>query len=203
LTINVSNAMKFAGIPLTIPNVLTLYRIVTFPLLVFMLYVGNEFWFALLLCINLITDILDGLIARLLNQVTALGAKLDSIADNGTYIMAFSGIFVFKLQEIGHYFPHIIAMLSLFLAANLLSLIKFKMFPSLHLYSWKIGGYLQGIFFFLLFALGFYPWYFWLMWVWSMCAFSEHIIIQLIIPSMLVDAKGLYWVLKTRSPKAP
>lgn len=135
----------------TVPNILSLYRLLSFPFLLWLCINENETAFALLLCINLFTDILDGLIARLANQETALGARLDSLADIGTYILAITGIFVFKQEILG---DHIIAFsifMGFYLATIVCSFSKFRKFTSFHLYSNKIGGYLQGVFFAMLF----------------------------------------------------
>ncbi len=53
-------------------------------------------WFIILLTFNLFTDFLDGYLARKLNQQTAIGARLDSWADAGTYLLAFVGLFKFE-----------------------------------------------------------------------------------------------------------
>ena len=142
-------------IPLNIPNLLSLYRLLSFPFVLFMAVNGFEYWFVVLICINLVTDILDGLIARVFTLKTEIGARLDSVADLGTFILAFIGILVFKLEDFA---PHLISFLvffSLLLFCYGLSFIRFKRFPSMHLYSWKIGGYIQGIFIFVLFIWGF------------------------------------------------
>jgi CDP-diacylglycerol--glycerol-3-phosphate 3-phosphatidyltransferase len=55
---------------------------------------------------------------------------------------------------------------------------------------------MQGAFFFLLFTFGFNVYFYYIMITWGILAFLEHIIIQLIIPEMGVNLKGLYWVLK-------
>src|SRR5580765_5064165 len=73
----------------TIPNILSLYRIIIFPFIFYLLVTKNESLFSLFITISLITDILDGLIARLFKMQTKIGAKLDSWADTGTYILAF------------------------------------------------------------------------------------------------------------------
>jgi CDP-diacylglycerol--glycerol-3-phosphate 3-phosphatidyltransferase len=185
-------------IPLNIPNILSLYRLLSFPFLLIIAIKHYETLFAILLIINLITDILDGLIARTFKLQTEIGAKLDSIADLGTFILAFVGIYLFKWSD---FEPHLFSwylFIGLFLSAEILSLIKFKRFSSLHLYSWKIGGYIQGFFFFLLFAFKFYTAYYYFMVIWGILAFTEHIIIQLIIPKMMINAKGLFWVLKNK-----
>lgn len=183
---------------ITIPNILSAYRLVTFPLILYFALKGQENLFVIFLIINLVTDILDGLIARAFNMQTEFGARLDSIADIGTYILAILGIFVFKASE---FKPHLLSFyvfIFLFIFANLLSLIKFKRLPSLHLYSWKIGGYIQGFFFFLLFAFDFYPAFYYFMIIWGIIAFCEHICIQLMIKNMQSNLKGLYWVIRAR-----
>ena len=186
------------NIPLNIPNILSLYRLLSFPFVLFVALKGYENIFTLLLCINLVTDILDGLIARKFNMMTNIGARLDSIADLGTYILAFTGIYCFKATE---FQPHILSFsifIGLFVFCNLLSLVKFKKFPSLHLYSWKIGGYIQGIFFFYLFVFGFNTIFYYVMLVWGIAAFLEHICVQLLLKEMRSNAKGLYWVIRDR-----
>lgn len=189
---------QIGKIPLTIPNSLTLYRIITFPVILYLLLTNEETLFAWMLCINLVTDVLDGMLARLLKQTSEIGARLDSIADNGTFMLGFGGIFYFKSLEMAPYLYPFIFMVALFFCSLLLALLKFGRFPSMHLYSWKVGGYLQGFFFFLLFTFGIPPIYFWLMWTWCILAFSEHIVIQLLSKQLVSNAKGLYWVLQER-----
>ncbi|MFT5834732.1 MAG: cardiolipin synthase [Cognaticolwellia sp.] len=188
--------MKLFNIPLNIPNILSLYRLVSFPFGLYLAFSEQEQIFVWLICINLITDILDGLIARAFNMQTEIGARIDSLADVGTYILAILGIFIFKSEE---FTPHWISFgifIGMFLMTNIVGLIKFGRFPSLHLYSSKIGGYIQGIFFFVLFVTEFYTPFYYFMITWAISSFTEHIIIQLITKEMKSNLKGLYWVLK-------
>ena len=168
----------------------------------FILYLGvsrQEQLFAILLTINLITDVLDGLIARCFNMQTELGARLDSIADLGTYIAAIAGVFFFKASDFQPYLGSFLIFIFLLCFAHILSLIKFKRLPSLHLYSWKVGGYIQGAFFITLFLFDFYSVFYYIMIAWGILAFCEHIVIQLIIKKMQSNVKGLYWVLKNKN----
>ena len=66
---------------LNLPNFLTLIRILTIPF--FLVYLSyHRYGEALIIfIIGGVTDFLDGLAARLMNQQTALGAYLDPIAD--------------------------------------------------------------------------------------------------------------------------
>lgn len=67
-----------------LPNLLGLFRIITTPLLVWLVAIGTpwgDLGAAALLLIMAITDIVDGRIARKLKVVSALGVFLDTISD--------------------------------------------------------------------------------------------------------------------------
>jgi len=69
---------------LTVPNLLTLSRILAVPLLVFLLWQPRPFDYAItfvLYCIVAITDYFDGYLARAQGQISKLGQFLDPIAD--------------------------------------------------------------------------------------------------------------------------
>ena len=185
----------------TVPNALSFYRLLAFPLILWFIISGKEQLFAIFLIINLVTDFLDGLIARIFKQETAMGAKLDSFADDLTYILAFTGLLVFKGED---FLPHIVSFvvfMAFLVGSVIMSLIKFKTTPSFHLYSTKISGYIQAGFFICLFTIGFIHVLYYIMIVWGIMAATEHMIIQLIIPRMRSNVKGLYWVLKEKKSK--
>ncbi len=72
---------------LTIPNILTLFRIVLVPILVITFYLpfkGANLVAAVMFAIGAITDWLDGWIARRFGQMSAFGAFLDPVADKLT-----------------------------------------------------------------------------------------------------------------------
>lgn len=67
-----------------IPNLLTLFRIACIPIVVIVYYLpfhAAGYYSAGVFVIASITDLLDGYLARTLNQTTALGAFLDPVAD--------------------------------------------------------------------------------------------------------------------------
>jgi CDP-diacylglycerol--glycerol-3-phosphate 3-phosphatidyltransferase len=68
----------------TIPNILTLIRIILIPVLVIVFYVQGQWSYQLsaaIFGIAALTDLLDGYLARRLNQLSAFGAFLDPVAD--------------------------------------------------------------------------------------------------------------------------
>ncbi|MDZ4813657.1 MAG: CDP-diacylglycerol--glycerol-3-phosphate 3-phosphatidyltransferase [Pseudomonadota bacterium] len=72
---------------LTVPNMLTLFRIVLVPILVIAFYLpfkGANLVAAGMFAVGAITDWLDGWIARRFGQMSAFGAFLDPVADKLT-----------------------------------------------------------------------------------------------------------------------
>lgn len=71
----------------TIPNILTFIRILSIPFIVYLLRHPvapsdqHLFWAALIFGVSFITDQLDGIIARVTNQITQLGKIMDPMAD--------------------------------------------------------------------------------------------------------------------------
>jgi CDP-diacylglycerol--glycerol-3-phosphate 3-phosphatidyltransferase len=183
----------------TIPNILSLYRLFIFPFILYLIYTRNESLFALFITISLVTDLLDGLIARTFNMQTKIGARLDSWADLGTFILSFWAIYVFKWNEIK---PHAFLFLvfAVVLALSYLQVfIKFKGLIGLHTYLFKITGYVQGAFIISLFMWGFYVWQYYFSIVWGILACVEEMIIIYLLSKPQSNVKGLYWVLKNRA----
>lgn len=183
---------------LNVPNAISFYRLIMFPVIFALIVIGQEKWFVVLISISLVSDILDGFIARTFNLRTRFGAALDNLADIGTYILALYGLFKFRWEPIQ---PHA-WLLYVFLAAFLLSYVvafaRFKKIPGLHLYSVVSSGYIQGVFLFVLFVWGFVPWMYFVAIGWGALAYTEKIIVLLRIDDIKFDVKGLYWLLKNK-----
>jgi CDP-diacylglycerol--glycerol-3-phosphate 3-phosphatidyltransferase len=58
------------------------------------------------------------------------------------------------------------------------------------------AGYVQGIFFFVLFVFGFYTWMYYLAVGWGIIAYTEKIIVLLRLDDIRIGVKGIYWLLK-------
>lgn len=183
----------------TIPNILSLYRILVFPFILWLILSGNEKLFALFIIISLISDLLDGLIARTFKMQTNIGARLDSWADLGTYILAFLAIGLFKWEEIKPYSFMIYLFAAIMALSYAVVFVKFKGLIGLHTYMFKLTGYLQGAFIISLFLWGFYVMPYYICLTWGTLACIEEIIIILILKEPRSNVKGLYWVLKNRN----
>lgn len=70
---------------LTIPNLLSLFRLLLIPLILYV-YCAKEMYYLtiILIVISGLTDVIDGFIARHFNQVSDLGKVIDPVADKLT-----------------------------------------------------------------------------------------------------------------------
>jgi cardiolipin synthase len=65
----------------TIPNILSLLRLLLIPVFLVLLVFGYYGWALLLIAVSAITDFVDGYVARHFNQVSRLGQLLDPAVD--------------------------------------------------------------------------------------------------------------------------
>tara|TARA_R110000787_G_scaffold65861_6_gene148088 strand:- start:1459 stop:2115 length:657 start_codon:yes stop_codon:yes gene_type:complete len=129
---------------INIPNTLSGTRIALVPVLLSLAHYQLEYWFLWLLALSLLTDAADGYLARKLNQISALGAKLDSWGDFFTY-----GAMVLGLIWL---WPGIYQREALFLYTGMLcylvptvmGLLKFRELPSYHTWAAKTSAVLMA-----------------------------------------------------------
>ena len=187
---------------INVPNFISLYRLLAFPVIFFMALTGREQWFVILLCISLVSDVLDGNIARLFKLQTHFGAALDNLADIFTYAMAILGLFIFKWTDIKPHSWILFLFLGIFILSYIVSFARFGKIPGLHLYSAVSAGYAQSIFFFVLFVWGFYPWMLYVVATWGIIAYTEKIFILFKLDDIKIGVKGLYWLIKKEKEQA-
>ena len=89
-----SPVRRFGILPL-VPTMLSGVRIAAVPLLAVLAFTGHEAAFTWVLIPALLTDIADGLIARLFSLESRLGAVLDSVADSMLLFACVYGIWCF------------------------------------------------------------------------------------------------------------
>ena len=184
---------------LNVPNAISFYRLAISPVILALACMNNEKWFVILICISLVSDIIDGNIARYFNLRTHFGAALDNLADMCTYALALMGIFQFRWNSVEPHAWALYLFLTVFVLSYIIAFIRFGKIPGLHLYSAVTAGYIQGIFFFILFVRGFYPWIYYLAVGWGTIAYIEKILVLLRLDDIKFDVKGLYWLLKSQN----
>ena len=88
---------------LTLSTILTIFRIILAPLISFKIIEGQLTFALILFVIAAISDVLDGFLARALNQETTLGAFLDPLADK-ILILSIFYTMTFNLKSIPKWF---------------------------------------------------------------------------------------------------
>ncbi len=181
---------------LNVPNALSVYRIATAPVILYSLFADHRLLFAWLIIINLATDALDGYIARRWKQETSLGAKLDSIGDLMTDFLALLGLAVLEQSFVRSHLLSIGLLFGCFLAAQALSLLRFRRLVSLHLYSSKLTNILLAVFFTTYFLVAYVPVLFYAVIVVGILDGLEELVVLCLLKQHRENARGLYWVLK-------
>ncbi len=124
---------------MTIPNFITSMRIVGTICLLFLKPFSISFYVVYTLCG--LSDVLDGLIARLTKKTTEFGAKLDSVADIMFYAVMLIQIFPVLWGLLPKTIWNIVAgVLLIRCISYITAAIKYKRFASQHTYMNKLTG---------------------------------------------------------------
>ena len=181
-----------------LPNALSIARIVATPVLAVLAAAGNETAFTWILVPALLSDIADGLIARVFHLQSRLGALLDSIADTLLLFTALYGIWVFHPEVVQQYAVAGALLIGAWLLENLVALVRYRRLSSFHTYLSKVAGYLLGIFVGVMFVFGFQPWLLYAAVGASVLGNLEELVLLAILPEWRSDVRGLAWVLRER-----
>lgn len=146
--------MATSGI-MNIPNLLSMIRLACSPLLIVTAWAGSPTAFFVLLFLMLISDALDGYLARKWHQTSELGAKLDSIGDYATYLGIAAGAWLLWPERILRESGVIVFVIIVYILPLAVSLIKFRQLNSYHTLLAKVTAvvFSAGVILFLLLDL--------------------------------------------------
>jgi phosphatidylglycerophosphate synthase len=184
-----------------IPNFISLSRVVAAPVMWLLIYLDHETAFRWLLTFAFFTDLIDGIIARKLKQVTRLGSILDSYGDSLTILSGIAGLIRFRSGLLEEYSIVLILVLSLHVFQLFLSLWRYGRPSSFHTWSAKTGALAIGMFILITLHFHFIPWLFWIMVIILIIDAVEESILVLMIPEWKNDIKGLWWVMSAGTRK--
>jgi len=133
-----------ANSTINIPNCLSASRLALVPVLLYLAYYGHRDAFLILLAGSLLTDGLDGYLARRWQQTSELGARLDSWGDLCTYSAMLLGLFllwptIFQQQK----WFFVLGFFT-YLVPTITSLLKFHELPRYHTWSAKLAAVLMA-----------------------------------------------------------
>jgi len=182
------------------PNLLSLVRIFMVPVLLYFAFNSKQHWFLAALIFSVLTDVLDGFVARHFNLVTELGAHLDSIGDFSIYITITLGAYILWPQTVLNEIVYVSIIVSSFALPALVGLIKFHALTGYHTISVKVAVAFTLLSYVLLFS-GISPWPFRLASLLCCYAALEEVAISLILKKERVNVLSLWHALHYKKNK--
>ena len=178
---------------------ITIYRIAAAPFLLVLLFINEIGIFKWLLAVSFFTDLIDGYLARKYKVTSLPGARLDSIGDDLTVLVATIALIVTKPEFVRKEITIFIVLLVLFLIQVSYAFIRYRKMTTFHTYLAKTAALLQGIFLILVFFTPepFKPLFYATAIITGLQLFEEIILIAL-LPKWKANVKGLYWVLRDK-----
>lgn len=177
-----------------VPNAISTARLLATPVLLGALVQRRYAWFTWLLLACLLSDILDGLIARVFDLRSRLGAQLDSTADIIVLALSAAGVFVFQREFLAAHWAPIVLLLILYFAEVAVALWRYGRVSSFHTILSRVAAYSQGIFVMALFLWGYQAWLYYAMVGLSAVALLEEVVLLCVLSEWRADVRGLYWV---------
>ena len=178
-----------------IPNAISLTRLLATPVLLGTVLCRRQEFFKWLLLACLLSDILDGLIARAFNLRSKIGASLDSIADMLVCVIGMAGLFMFQSEFLAAHYAEILIVPSLYAVEVMAAILRYGKISSFHTVLNRIAAYAQGMFVISLFLWGYRGWIFQPTIALTVLAYSEELVLLYLLPKWRSDVPGLYWVL--------
>ena len=129
---------------LNIPNILSLFRIIAAPFLLFTGWFEMPTLFFILFGLMLLSDVLDGFFARILDQTSQLGARLDSYGDILTYLSTPLAAWWLWPDLIKEELYYITAVIIIYILPAFFALAKFGKLASYHTWITKVSAVLMS-----------------------------------------------------------
>jgi cardiolipin synthase len=139
---------------LTVPNIITLSRLAAVAAMVVAAIAGRRSVVIGLLVYALLTDVVDGYLARASGQATVLGAQLDSIADCALYLtVPLIAVLLFPVIRARLLVPVILVTLG-YLVPISYGALKYRRLTSYHTFGARLAAVLLSLGFLIVLATG-------------------------------------------------
>jgi cardiolipin synthase len=185
---------------LSIANILSFLRLGLVPVLVWLAAFGEDVLFLWVLGISLISDALDGYLARKLNQASELGAKLDSWGDTLTYAAMILGLYLLWPRIFLDQSAFLLMAVLSFLVPLAVSAAKFGEYPSYHTFGAKIAALLIAPAYYLLIIIDADVWFRVVILLYLLVAMEEIIITYLLRHSRTNISSAWTLIKELRNP---
>ena len=138
---------------MNIANFISAFRLIAAPFLLLLAWIGRPNLFLALLAVSLLSDSIDGFIARRLNVASELGTKLDSWGDLATYLTVPLCAWWLWPEVLRREAFFVLLVLGAYVVPLVSAFVKFRRLPSYHTWSAKVAAVVMSIAVFILFIL--------------------------------------------------
>ncbi len=190
-----SNGTQRAARIATLPNLLTSFRFIAAPVLVWLALNGRHRAYLVLLALSFATDVLDGVIARLLHQESELGSMLDTSADVVIYITVPLTAWWLWPALMRQELPFVLVIVASYAVPALAGVLKFGVITSYHTWATKLAVLLACAAAYVMFVGG-PTWPFRLATVFCVIAALEQITITMVLRERRNDVQSIWHVLR-------
>jgi CDP-diacylglycerol--glycerol-3-phosphate 3-phosphatidyltransferase len=181
-----------------LPNAISIARLLATPVLVWAAATEQRGVFRWLLLACILSDILDGWIARTFELKSQLGALLDSSADLALVLAAYTSLWLLERELVRAHAMILLCAAGLYVGEIGAALLRYGKPSSFHTLLVRIAAYAQGIFFVTLFFWGYSPVVFGGAVALAILASLEELTLVWLLPEWRSDVGGLWRVLRTR-----
>lgn len=180
------------------PNFVSFIRILLAPVMLLLAFKQEPVWFIVLLLVSEFTDVLDGFLARHLNQITDLGSHLDSWGDFFIYTTLAISAWVLWPEIVINEMVYVLIIIGSFTLPVVVGILKLRTITSYHTWSVKIAVAVTVISYILLF-MDISAWPFRFAALVCIYAAIEEIVITFLIGHEHVDIRSIRQALKYRN----
>jgi len=128
-----------------VPNLLSAFRIASVPVLLALAWNGATGPFLVLFGLGLLSDVLDGILARRLGQESDFGARLDQWGDFALWVSFPFGAWWLWPEIVRREAPYVIVAVVCLLLPTAIAYARYRAVPGYHTWSAKFSAVLMGV----------------------------------------------------------
>ncbi len=179
------------------PNLLSGFRVVCAPVLLVLAWNGATEIFLTLFALGLVSDVLDGALARRLGQESDFGARFDQWADFALWVSFPLGAWWLWPEIVRREAPYVMLAIVCLLLPTAIAYAKYRAVPGYHTWSAKLDSILMGIGVPLLLIFDF-AWPFRLAALFLLVCAVDEMVITYLLPECRHDVPSLFHASRLR-----
>jgi CDP-diacylglycerol--glycerol-3-phosphate 3-phosphatidyltransferase len=181
-----------------LPNLITTARLLSVPLLAGLAWLHLAPAFAGVLVAALLSDVLDGWLARRFDLQSEAGAGLDALTQFALFFVTVFGLLEFQPQVLKSHGWAWLLVLGLWTLRSFVALVRYQRPARLQTHLSRAAGGALGLFLAWLFSVGFSPMLMGIAVTLVVVSSLEELLLMALLPTWRDDVRGLWWLAQAR-----